>query len=392
MSDTKKKHKECAYRIARWMMTNQVCDMHNANHGRLLGLYTPREGEKSAQQSINWTSATSLKGLLLMYQDTADEKYYEAAEKIGEYLKTLQITGAFAGEHEGAFREITPQTPWCFPRDGLTASWALLRLYEMTGTKEYLSRVKMFNDWFFRVAYSSKWPRWKVNFKGKQDLPPSLHGSFHGGTAAYFWDYYRITGDDTHMDKGIQNTVTCLLDNFLQEDGSVCVIWDDEEKKYLDGEDADIYPLNWQKMHRYNDDFSSQGLLSAYLYYKEPYYLQQAEKFAHWLLSRQNDDGSFGKPFVASASATSVLLFYDLYRITAKELYYRAASQAADHLVFLQETEDSSPRVFGGLYGDSGRSEHPRKTINLRVTSYALIALLRFAGDINIPYYSALDE
>lgn len=393
MTDKMDRYQKCAGKIAQWMVANQVQDDNDANNGRLPGLYTPEEGEGSLSYSINWTSGASLKGLLMMMSAHIEDKiFYQSALRIGEYLKTLQITGQFAGKHEGAFREITPQTNWCFPRDGLTAAWALLRLYQITREKEYLQRVKLFNEWFFRVAFTGNWPLWKVNFSGKQDLPDSLHGSFHGGTAAYFWDYYRVTGDSKWMDKGVKQILEYLLKYFLQENGEFKIIRDSKNNYYLDGKDSDNYPVFWQRMHRYNDDFSSQGLLGGYLYYKESRYLQKAEQFAGWLLSKQNEDGSFGKPFVPSASATSILLFLDLYDLTGKKKYYKAALAAASHIVFLQDKDVSCHRSYGGIYGESGRIEHPRKVINLRVTSYALIALLRLTKESGLKCYSAVSD
>ncbi len=384
---------EAARRLADWMLNNQVRNWDNANNGRFLGTYNPQSPDPVLSYSINWTTATSLKGMLMMYHRTGEEKYYEAAFMAGEYLKALQILDERNPAYFGNFRENTPQTTWCYPRDTLTAAWALLWMYEQTGDEEYLYRVNIFNDWFLNYAMADGWPLWEVNFRGEEPYKNiNLEGSFHGGVSAYFYDYGRITGDFSAAEKGMRFIADHFIERFMREDGSIYIIYDTEKEEYLDGIDKPYHPLYWQIMHRYNDDFSSLGMLGTYLYYRENKYLDQVKLFAQWLLDEQNDDGSFADPFVHSASATVPIFLLDLYRITGNEEYYEAAHRAGNHLLWLQETESPDPRAYGGIYGDAGYGGSVKDIINIRASSYALIALLKLEGKEYGPYYSVFDR
>ncbi len=387
------KYFEAARKLANWLVENQVQNWDDANNGRFLGTYNVEKPDEVLFYSINWTTATSLKGLLMMYHRTGDEKYYDAAYRAGEYLKSLQILGERNPAYFGNFRENTPQTTWCYPRDTLTAAWGLLWMYEETGEKEYLERVQFFNDWFLNYAMADGWPLWEVNFRGEEPYKNIyLEGSFHGGVAAYFYDYGRVTGDFSGADKGIQFIADHFIDRFMKEDGSIYIIYDTEKEKYLDGKDKPYHPLYWQIMHRYNDDFSSLGLLGAYLYYEEDTYLEQAKNFARWLMDEQNKDGSFAEPFVHSASATVPILLLDLYKLTGNEEYRESAHRAGAHLIWLQETETTNPKAHGGIYGDAGYDGSVKEVLNIRASSYALIAFLKLEGKEYGPYYSVFDR
>lgn len=384
---------EAAQRLADWMVRNQVQDWENANNGRFLGTYNPEKPSPDIFYSINWTTATTLKGMLLMYRRTGDKKYYDAAYRAGEYLKSLQILDARNPSYFGNFRENTPQTTWCYPRDTLTAAWGLLWMYEETGDKEYLYRVDIFNDWFLNYAKADGWPLWEVNFRGEEPYKNiNLEGSFHGGVSAYFYDYGRITGDFSAAERGIKFIADHFIERFMKEDGSIYIIYDTEEGSYRDGIDKPYHPLYWQIMHRYNDDFSSLGLLGAHLYYQDDRYLEKVKLFAHWLINEQDEDGSFADPFVHSASATAPIFLLDLYRVTGNEEYYEAAHSAGKHLLWLQETESIDPMAHGGIYGDAGYGGSVKEVINIRASSYALIAFLKLEGQEYGPYYSVFER
>ena len=383
----RKEFHEAAIRTADWMVENQVRNWGDANNGRFLSDYNPETG--SANYSNDWMTASSIMGLLMTWRRTGEKKYLDAACRAGGYLKTLQILDERNEKYFGAIREDTPQTTWCYPRDALTAAWAMLWLYDETGDEEYLYRVNLFIDWFKNEVMVDGWPLWEVNYRGEPYKNIHLEGSFHGGDGAFFYDYYRITGDKSHLDDGLKFIADHLLERFLQEDGSYRIIWHKEKKKYLDGEDSPRYPLGWQIMHRYNDDFSGITLMDAWIYFGDRKYLEGMEKFAAWLMKNQQEDGSFHPDYVASASATVPIELIDLYRLTENEKYLRSAIRAGKHLLTLQETELTDKKAFGGFYGMSNNDLGKRERIILRTSSYALIALLKLEGKKKGPYFSA---
>ncbi len=380
---------DAARLAADWLIRNQVQNPYDANWGRLLGLYNVKSGHHI--YSTNWTNGTSIMGFLMLHHRTGEPRYLEAARLAAGYLFSLQILDPRDPLSHGAFREETPQMSWCYPRDGLTAAWALLWMFHETGDEEFLYRVKLFNDWFFRIAMAHGWPLWEINWRGE---PCNRnHGNFHGGDAAYFFDYYRVTDDDSVLDRGVRFIADTVLERFLDPQGRYKIVWDPDTQTYLDGEDAPQHPMFWQIMHRYNDDFTTIGLLNAYLHYNEDKYLERTRAFADWLISEQTPAGGYGHPSIASASATCPLLLTDLYKITGEQKYLDSARAAGRHLLSLQETGmQDVPKAHGGLYGDAGDLRRTREAINIRVTSYSVMAFLKLEGREQGPYYSVFDR
>ena len=379
-------YRSAAMLAADWLVRNQVRDPNDANRGRFPGGYDLRTGKYL--HSINWTTATGLMGLLATWKRTKEEKYLEAAVLAGEYLKSLQMLDEDEPGQHGYLREVTPQTQWGFPRDALTAAWGLLWLYQATNDEDYLRAVWFFNEWYMREALVLGWPLWGVDLRGDKYINEHLEGSFHGGNAAYFHDYKRVTGMKIFSERGIRFTADYYMKTFLQEDGSVKVIHLRDGSGYLDGEDSPKYPAHWQRMHRYNDDFAAIGLLAAYMQYGGAKYLAAARRHAEWLLSEQRPDGSFGDPAVPPASATAPMLFLDLYRLTGEARYFDAAHRAGSHLLTLQVRKPEDPIAHGGFRGYCDETGETGHFLNLRTGAYALIALWKLEGEVTTPYYS----
>jgi rhamnogalacturonyl hydrolase YesR len=383
--EKKKEFYDAAMLVADWMESNQNDRIQSADHGRFVAALEVADPE-DPYYSCNWMTGAAMMGMLMAYHRTGEAKYLEAAGRGGQYLLTLQILDPRESRFEGAFREDTPQYTWCYPRDGLTAAWALLWLYEETGEEEFLYRVNLFNQWFLEQAMKKGWPAWEFYFHDKE--PVYLQGSFHGGDGAYFYDYYRVTGDDSLSERGLRFIADYSMEKFVMPDGEVKVIYDAEAGKYI--EDGTTFD-GMQKMHRHNDDFMSITLLAAYARWGEQKYLDRAEAYARWLISEQRPDGGFGNPDVPPAAATGPNVLADLYRITGKKEYLEAAVKGAEYLLTQQETESDDPRLKGGFYGyGGGWSVGSRSTLNIRTSAYALIALLKLEGVEQGPYYSVL--
>jgi len=385
--DLKKQSYESAIRVADWMVRNQVSDPYDANYGRLMVTYDVKQ-KKVGRYAPNWMQGVSIMGLLMTYHRTGDKKYLEAAERAGQYIKDLQILDNRKPEYYGAFREDTAHSPWCHPRDALTGALGLLWLYEEKKDPEYLERIKLFNKWFFEQAMAKGWPLWTYHFDGRPHI--YLQGSFHGGDGVYFYDYWRITGDESCLEKGLKFIVDYTYDKFLLADGKIRVIYDAEKGEYL--EDGKTQ-AGMQIMHRHNDDFMSISFLDAYIKFGYKKYLDRAEAYAKWLMSEQREDGGFGKPDVPPAAPVGSNFLLELYKITKKPEYIQSAIKGAKYLLTQQETDQSDMKAYGGFYGYGNNwSSETKDTLNLRTSAYALIFLLKIEGKESGPYYSPFDR
>jgi hypothetical protein len=377
---------DAALRTADWLAANQVTEWSDANRGRFLATFDP--SRETASLTDNWMGGAAVMGLLMAYHRTGDTRYLDAACLGGDYLKTIQIADESVPGHLGAFREITPQTTWCYTRDALTAAWALLWLYHETGDQDALRRVRLFTRWFEQVAMEDGWPLWEVNFRGEAYRNRSLEGSFHGGSGGFFYDLWRVTGDEEALER-LRFIADHLCERFISESGEVRVIYDRDAGRFIDGVEDAQFPQVWQRMHRYNDDFSPITLLGAHERFGNDVYLGRAEAFARWLMGEQRPEGGFGDPDVESADATGVIELLDLAAITGNQECAEAARRAGVHLLSLQD-QSPDPRARGGFLEMSANPETPHRIVNIRTSAYALIALLKLEGVERGPYYSAL--
>ncbi|PTY00375.1 hypothetical protein [Opitutus sp. ER46] len=380
--------RQAAVRTADWLVANQIKDPYDANCGRFMQLYTPETKTANHRATASWMVAAATMGVLMVYHRTEGKEYLQAALRAGQYLKSLQILDARQSENFGTIREYSPQTPWVYPRDAVTAAWGMLWLYEQSAQPDYRERAALFNRWFFDHAVRNGWPAWQWSVvDGKHDF---LQGSFHGGSAGYFYDYARVTGDRTDLARGLRAIADAYLDRFVQPDGSMKVIYDAALGTYV--EDG-TRQAGMQKMHRHNDDFGSLALLQAYAAFGERKYLERVEAYARWLIGEQRPDGGYGRPDVPPAAATGPIMLVDLYRLTGKREYLESAVKAATYLLTQQEVHATDKRASGGVYGYGPTWESGEKRwLNIRTSSYAIVAWLKLEGVEQGPYYSVFDR
>jgi hypothetical protein len=246
-----------------------------------------------------------------------------------------------------------------------------------------------------REAMENGWPHWEFNYRGEPHQFSNLDGNFHGGDGAFFFDYYRVTGDDSFLEKGLKFICDNVVDHFLGLDGRYKIVYENRKGDHsLDGVEKPGHPLGWQIMHRYNDDFTTISLLGGYLYYKDNAYLERAKAHADWLISEQQEHGGYGDPFIPPASATGANLMLDMYEITNDKKYFDSAVKAGEHLLTLQENESDDKMALHGFYGHNHSDDYSinREWINQRTAGYALLALLRLEGEVSGPYYSVLNS
>ncbi len=387
---------EAALRCAEWMVRNQVNDPGNdANTGRFLGYY--RIGTDHKHLTHNWTTGVCVFGMLLAYRRTGDARYLEAAKLGGQSLKTLQVLDQRDPRTFGALKEATPHSRFCYPRDALTGAWALLWLFDETRNADLKYRARIFADWFVDVAMLRGWPAWDFRFEMFEEVGFDVDytmGNFHGGSAGFFYDYARITGDTRHLERGLRFIADTTCERFLDETGRFKTAINRETGECLDDMDSDQHRKGYKRMHQFNDDFASIALLDAYAYYGDSIYLERAEAHAKWLMSEQQPDGSIGNPAVAVASATAPILWLDLHKLTGKQEYHDAAHRAGKNLLTLQIDKPEDPACHGAFLGYDDGVFDPnasRAMVNIRDAGYALLALLRLEGRVHGPYYSVFD-
>jgi len=377
---------EAAIRVADWCVTNQVTRRDSGDRGRFVRWLRVADG--ASRLSTNWTTGTTLIGLLAAHERTNDEKYLESARLAAGYLKSLQVLDTRTPHAFGVFREETPQTGQAHPRDALTAAWALLALHQVEPDQELLDRALIFADWFTKFALRTGYPAWTMYC---DDRPwYEIHGSFHGGSPAFFHDLARVTGDASWIERASVPICDYYIDRFLKEDGGLEIVYLPEEDRFATDEEHWTYPVIWQHMHKYNDDFAITALVGTYLDTKDGKYLEAARRLAGRLMREQNDDGSYGRPMVASASGVVAMELVDLHRVTGDDAWLASATRAGEHLLTLQETGDD-PACTGAIYGmdaDGDINAH-RTTLVLRATSYALTALLKLDGAVTGPFFTA---
>ncbi|MCX7019547.1 MAG: hypothetical protein WCK47_09680 [bacterium] len=388
---------DAAIRCAEWMLRNQVNDPGNdANTGRYLGYYTPSTGK--VLLTGNWTTAVCMFGMLLTYYRTGEKKYLDSAILGASHLKSLQILDERRRDWFGALREVTPHSRFCYPRDALTGAWGLLWLFAETGDPDLKYRARVFSDWFVDVAMLRGWPAWEFRYEHPGEVGFEIdytEGNFHGGSAGFFYDYARITGDTTRLERGLRFIADRLMSRFLGEDGRYKVVYDPARGIYQDDTHTPRHPLGYMRMHAFNDDFAAIGLLGAHAYYGCQKYLDRAEAHARWLMSEQRPGGGFGDPAVPTASTTAPILLLDLHKLTGKKEYHTAAHRAGQHLLTMQFLDEKDKLGHGGFYGfdDSNYDGNKARTVlNIRDGSYALLALLKLEGIVHGPFYSIFDR
>ena len=286
--------------------------------------------------------------------------------------------------------ENTPQSMASHPRDGLTAAWAMLDWSQETGDEEAFHRAALFADWFINEAMAGgeAFPRWSAQFT-RDDWTPAVCGSFHSGSAVFFYRFHAITGEDKY-----RRAMRTILDHYnahhLDADGVITVIIDRETHERLDGtEKAAFAKRGWQIMHQYNDDFGALANLAASTIEDDPAYKTAAERFLRRMLAIQRDDGGFGPPEWSVPSAGGVVLMELLAaRAAGLDLAADAAiGRVVDYLLGTQVRRANDP-ADGAFLGFSGANEYELSDTlaNARTGAYAILGLLRMAGAKD-PYY-----
>ncbi len=362
---------QCAHNLADWYANNQV-RYRDYIHGAGTFPATVSFIGQPSPVSCNWLMAFGSMAMAAAGTAFSEDIYAYSAEKMINYLRTLQIFDPYNKTHYGAIREMTQLTPWCYVRDALSAAWAFIEYYRLSGKEEYLERAKLWADWFYRHGCDENGlPLWGVEFAPSMGGTPVMHnnllGNFHGGSLNFFYQLYKATGDDKYIGGRFVDFAEFYLANVQQNNGFFVTI-DKHTQQTVDDPQ--------KSLHRTNDDFSSLGLLAAYRVTGERKYLDGIAKFINGCFDAQQDNGSFEPTVAGIPVLLNIMLEAEGVLGPWPDVWLNGARRALEFMFSRQHKGDVVPALRGGLdeYGDGN--------LSTRSSGYALIVLLKlFAGE-----------
>jgi hypothetical protein len=368
---------EHARLIGDWMVKNQVINPFDANHGRGIGIYNARTGYLNL--SVNWTTGIMAACLCAMYKRTGEQKYLDAAIRAGKYVMSLQLLDERKKEYFGLFRELTPQSIECAPRDAVSAAWGLVWLFNTTGEREFLERAKIFAEWHMNYVMLEGWPRFALYMR--DDMPDFYaQGAFQSGTGLFYHDLFVASGDARLIERGFKPIAVNYRDRFFNDDGSIIL-----GREAFTGQKGETG--TGVKMHSFNDDFGGAMLMVAADFFKDESFRDKAMAYARWLMLNQDADGGFGGGKAPSGVPTALMYFHDLGTEYGDRELLSARDKTLNKLLSLQHIATGDAKLDGGIEGACECINKmvdipgaPQKHVNLRCTNYALIALLKLEG------------
>lgn len=380
------KAKNAAVQGLMFLAGNQCADVESADCGRFPIVYDC-DASKSVGLTGNWTTAIALEALLSGYNFTGEKIFLETARRAAIYLKSLQELTNFHPRLRGVFREETPQSRLAFPRDALTAAWALTDWAQLTEDDNALQRAKIFAEWFMNIGMENNVPYWRVLFDS-EDWTPGWTGSFHSGSAYFFYKLWRITKEDSYL-----KTMCRILDYYnewhIDKHGEITVILDRDTREPLDGK-ASLEHSNrpWEIMHKYNDDFGALANIAAYKETGKYTYAENATHFLENMLDIQRADGGFGPQnySIPSAGGTVLLELLAAEKNGIIQNCEQNISRAVQYLLDLQIKRPGKAGN-GAFAGFDSKNQVSTTQANMRSTAYAILALLKYAGNKDEIYF-----
>jgi len=368
---------ERAVKCGEWMVTNQITDRMDANKGRSIRSYDA--DTKELALTGNWMCGTMAMSLCALWKRTGDRKYLDGAISAARYIMSLQVMDR-DDWHFGAIREITPQSIEFAPRDATSGAWGLVWVAEATGESIYLDRARLFADWLVERGMYRGWPLYAIYMDPKLDNFYS-RGSFQSGAGLFLYDVFRLTGGAKYIERGLLPIATIYRDDFIRDDGTLVLERDPFTGRITHAVDD---PENLPQ-HALNDDFGAAMMIAASRFFNDPSYVWKTAGFAHWAASIQEEDGGFVQGHIPSAVPVSEMYMRDIGEELNDPALVEAADKALRKLVSMQWLDTGDPRLdggFAGVYEGKEPDKWGRRCVNMRATSYALIALIKAESDL----------
>ena len=361
----------CARGVADWLCAVQY--PHQQSRADAGSFPWVIDGNGNGYPANNWNLAFAVMGLLSAYKAFGEKRYETAALRMGNYLKSLQIFDPFKPEHHGAIREMTPQTPWCYTRDALSAAWGFVELHRHTGDAEWLERARLWAEWFLGKGMDADgWPLWGVQFEPwfagcEPQMRNDVQGSFQGGGLNFFHQLAKETGDARWSGPFFVNIADYFVSHVQQPSGYFASI----ERSSRKPPEAD--PQGG--LHRANDDLGTLGLLCAHHRTEDARQLGAVRKFLAAVFAAQREDGNFEESVACVPVILNVCL--ELERLTGVSAAPAGRLEKALEALYARQSDGGVvPSARGGIVEIEGQPE-----VCARSSCYALIVLLKaFAG------------
>lgn len=384
-----KKALEAAILGLDYFVREQKNDKDSADFGRYPYIADCVNGRVDSL-TTNWITGVVVSVMLSGYKVTGDARYLESAGKAVSYIRSLQDFSPWRPRVYGVLHESTPQTPMAHPRDALTGAWAMLDYATLTGDDDARQAAIAYGDWFVKYAMEPGYPYWTVNFN-HSDWQPKWFGSFHSGSAFFFYRLAQETGKPQYVET-MQQILDFYNRHLLAADGSITVIREHGTFKDIDASaDPAWAPSGWIAMHKYNDDFGALANLAAWQYTGETGYRDAALRFLGCMLRQQRPDGGFGPADWQDAiPAAGGVVMQEM--ITARRLgaltdpAFDRSIEAAAGYVLDQQYLTPGGRFHGAFHGMTGDYVVDRNFCNTRATGYAVMALLTLASEETYAY------
>ncbi len=361
---------------ADWAVRTQVRDQWpawDANKGRFPYhiLIDPAQRARHPQMwSTCWKTSRAAQGLYCAHLLTGRPEYLESANRAMDYVATLQIFDPGLEAYRGAFRENSPLGPHTATRDGIEAAQGFLAGYLVTKNERYLRRAVEGAEFLLRAMKLGWWPislTWPL-----EDRRQGKDYFFQNVAALVFAQLYALTGERRYLTRG----VVPLADNLLKHvrpDGALGVTDATHSSHHI------IATPGRQLTGVYmNDDGVAVTLLAAYAVTRKAKYRDAALGSAdHWARITEP------LPLFAAPAAVSLLLA-DAYRLTGDARYLPKLRELTERTLDLQ-CQSRDPFIRGCFIGEDmatiyDKRSKPADYVDLRITSYALIALSKVAA------------
>jgi hypothetical protein len=378
---------ECKRRAllaADWFVNTQVVQTRpqwDANHGR--AIYTCHLPTGFRVDGLSWSQGRAIMCLISAWQITGKPVYLDAAIRAGDYLRyALQARDSRFPRSFGSFREETPTSRFCYPRDGIEGAFGLLQLFVLTGEGDYLDCCRAFADWYLKFGYdpANRWIHGRVGFDDDNDpFPPC---SFQAGGAPFLWHYYQLTGDRR-----------CLKMARLLADGMLTRFIDPASGAIIANDGGHHSGKVAGRAVVFNDDGSSIALTIAHVASGKSAskYLDAAVRYGDWLVEQ------CPRPLAHfAATGIQAVFLTELAVLTGQGRYADFARKLMADQVKLQVVDPKKPLGHGGFRGEDEPAAgyvagaNGRDFVTTRTTAYSALALFRLAGRSLGPSYSAL--
>jgi hypothetical protein len=339
----------------------------SADTGRFLYEYFPATGQ--CRSAGVWSQALGVCSLLALADVfRGEESHFAEAAKLGAgYLCSLQCLDGRQPHSYGAFHEHTPQTTWGSCRDGATGCFGMAVLARETGEADYLERADLYCGWYNSDGSTAeKWPN-RFYYFDKNEPFLEVPGDWQAGGALCYYYTARAAGDDRWIDQGLRPVAEKLLE-------------------LGDPKGADGDANRWHGESRItvgNDDFATVAAMAAFVCFDDERYIDLARRRIEWMMSLQDEDGSFPNGGGTFVTALTLLEFLEVVKLKGLPDDTRRMTEslmkAARFGLTLQNHDPRDVRAYGGLWGQSNYGMG-RDRIHNRSTNYAIHLWLRLAG------------